>query len=362
MSLLVDVITRNSDFIYSGQLDNDQFKALNCMRICRTAEAQGALYSCDKCESFKFVPHSCGHRFCPHCQNYKTTLWLHRQKSRLLLCDYFMITFTLPSEFRKVPRKDLRAFYNAFFDCTSAAIKELAQDKLKGSPGMVGVLHTNGRSLNSHAHIHYIVPAIVLNKDESTLKKVSAKFFLHQQVLANLFRGKFLRKLKELEIPFPGYLYGRNWQADCDIKGNGKNVLEYLSRYLIKGVVSPKALSEVNGEINLRYKNSQTKKMTNMQFDDETFLKRLVQHVLPKGLRRVREYGFLAPAGKKMLQKLQLLLQVKLPDEPLPEPPKVTCPCCKETMRMVLHKVPVKWFKERIEPFMKGRSSPQLME
>ena len=69
MSLLVDIITRNSDLVYSGHFDEDQFKALNSLRICRTAEAQGALYSCDKCESFKFVPHSCGHRFCPHCQN-----------------------------------------------------------------------------------------------------------------------------------------------------------------------------------------------------------------------------------------------------------------------------------------------------
>jgi hypothetical protein len=273
-----------------------------------------------------------------------------------------MITFTLPAELRQVPRKDRLAFYNAFFDCTSAAIKELAADRLKGVPGMIGVLHTNGRNLCFHPHIHYIVPAIVLNKKEKSIKKIKTKFFLHQQVLANLFRGKFLSKLNELKIQFPGYLYGRNWQADCKLKGNGINALEYLSRYLIKGPVSQKALSyTADGKVRLRYKDSETKKMTSIIFTEKTFLKQLVQHVLPKGFRRVREYGFLAPAGKKMLLRLQLLLQVKIPDDDLPSPPKVKCPCCQSSMSIILHKVDLEWvLKVHKRDLKKARSPPEL--
>ncbi|NQY01619.1 MAG: transposase [Flavobacteriaceae bacterium] len=361
MIRIAELINRNNDFLYSHKLDADQFKALTRLTICRTPQAQGALYGCDNCESVRFINHSCGHRFCPNCQNYKTTLWLHRQKSRLLPCDYFMITFTLPAELRKVSRKDRRAFYDAFFDCTSAAIKEMAWDRLKGAPGMVGVLHTNGRNLSFHPHIHYIVPAIVLNKNEKSIKKIKAKFFLHQQVLANLFRGKFLSKLKELKIPFPGYLYGRKWQADCDLKGNGINALEYLSRYLIKGPVSQKALSyTANDSVKLRYKDSDKKKMTSITFDQRTFLKQLVQHVLPKGFRRVREYGFLAPAGKKMLLRLQLILRVKLPDDEVPEPPKVTCPCCQSSMRIILQKVGAEFILKMKKRARKSRSPPKV--
>ena len=358
MIRIAELIERHQDFLYNGWLDTDQFRALQSLRICRTAEAQGALYGCDNCESVRFIYHSCGHRFCPNCQNYKTTLWLHRQKSRLLPCDYFMITFTLPAELRQVPRQDRHKFYDAFFECSSAAIKELAMDRLKGTPGMIGVLHTNGRNLSFHPHIHYIVPATVLNKDEKCIKKIKAKFFLHQQVLANIFRGKFLCKLKELNIPFPGYLYGRKWQADCDLKGNGLNALEYLSRYLIKGPVSQKALSyTADGKVKLRYKASGTKKMTDIIFDEKTFLKKLVQHVLPKGFHRIREYGFLAPAGKKMLLRLQLILNVKLPDEEVPDPPQVICPCCQSSMTLILRKVETAWVRRMVK---KARSPPNI--
>lgn len=361
MIRIADLIKSNQDFLTNATLDGDQLKALTRLSICRTPQAQGALYACNDCESVRFIYHSCGNRFCPNCQNHKTTLWLHRQKTRLLPCDYFMITFTLPAQLRQIPRKDRRAFYDAFFDCTSAAIKELTLDKLKGNPGMVGVLHTNGRSLNFHPHIHYIVPAIVLNKKEKTIRKIKAKFFLHQQVLANLFRGKFLSKLKELKIPFPAYLYGKKWQADCSLKGNGLNALEYLSRYLMKGPVSQKALSFTSDDkVKMRFQKSDTKKMTNIIFKQEVFLEQLVQHVLPKGFRRVREYGFLAPAGKKMLKRMQLILRVKLPDDDLPDPPKVKCPCCQSDMTIILQKVDIDWVLKIKNADCKSRSPPKV--
>ena len=169
-------------------------------------------------------------------------------------------------------------------------------------------------------------------------------------------------KLKELKIPFPGYLYGKKWQADCDLKGNGINALEYLSRYLIKGPVSQKALSyTADGKVKLRYKASDTKKMTAITFDEGIFLKQLLQHVLPKGFSRVREYGFLAPAGKKMLLKLQLLLQTKIPDDEVPDPPKVTCPCCQSSMSIILQKVDLEWVcKVQQRDIKKARSPPEL--
>jgi hypothetical protein len=210
---------------------------------------------------------------------------------------------------------------------------------------MVGVLHTNSRKLDFHPHIHYIVPAIVLNRDENTVKKITKKFFIHQQALANLFRGKLLSKLTELKISFPKHLYGIKWQADCDLKGNGKGALEYLSRYLIKGVVSQKELSYTeNGKVRLSYIESKTKFRKNRDFSETGFLTTLVKHVLPKGFRRVREYGFLAPAAKKMLTQIQLIFGAKPPITPLPEAPKILCKCCKKPMKIIIHKIHLEWY------------------
>ena len=154
-----------------------------------------------------------------------------------------MITLTVPAELRRIPRRTRKQFFEAFFEASSNAIKELTYDRLGGTPGMVGVLHTNSRTLGYHPHIHHLVPAIVINKGENTVKKITKKYFLHQQALANLFRGKLLSKLTRANIQFPKHLYGIKWQVDCDLKGNGASALEYLSRYLVKGVVSQNALS-----------------------------------------------------------------------------------------------------------------------
>ena len=339
------LVHKNRHFLNSGHLNDDQFRALNCIRICRTPEATGAIYSCEKCQRTKFVFHSCGNRFCPNCQNHKTSLWLHRQKKRLLPCDYFMITLTVPAELRRIPKRKRKLFFEAFFEVSSSAIKELTYNRLGGAPGMVGVLHTNSRKLDFHPHIHYIVPAIVLNRDENTVKKITKKFFIHQQALANLFRGKLLSKLTELKISFPKHLYGIKWQADCDLKGNGKGALEYLSRYLIKGVVSQKELSYTeNGKVRLSYIESKTKFRKNRDFSETGFLTTLVKHVLPKGFRRVREYGFLAPAAKKMLTQIQLIFGAKPPITPLPEAPKILCKCCKKPMKIIIHKIHLEWY------------------
>lgn len=256
-----------------------------------------------------------------------------------------MITLTVPAELRRIPREKRKQFFEAFFKASSSAIKELTYDRLGGAPGMVGVLHTNSRKLDFHPHIHYIVPAIVLNRDENTVKKITKKFFIHQQALANLFRGKFLSKLTELKIPFPKHIYGIKWQADCDLKGNGQGVLEYLSRYLIKGVVSQKALSYTEeGKVRLSYIESKTKITKTRDFSETEFLKTLANHVLPKGFRRVREYGFLAPAAKKTLTKIQIIFNAKPPIKPLPKAPKILCQCCKSPMKIIIHKIHLEWY------------------
>mgnify|MGYP000719411218 CR=1 FL=1 len=358
---LAKIIERHQqDFLYRGKLDRDQFLAFRSVQICRTKANGGDLYSCDDCAGFRYLYHSCGHRFCSKCQIHKTTQWLYKQRQKKLPCDYFMITFTLPSELRSLPRSQLKEFYTALYSSSSQSLKELCKSKLKGECGMLGVLHTNSRTQAFHPHIHYIVPGLVLNKKDSTVKKVTAKFFLHHKVLAKLFRGKFLAALTDFGIAFPRHLYGKNFIVDCAQKGDGDGAFKYLSKYLMRGVVSEKALSSDGEKVSLAYQDSKTKQMKNIHFDELSFLERLSFHVLPKGFRRVREYGFLAPAGKKMLARLQLLLQAKLPDEDPPEKPVVRCPCCQGKMSLVIANLPESWCRQHIPAFEQTRAPPTV--
>ena len=238
MIRLAELIHNNKqEFLYSGQLDTNQFRCFHALSICRRAEAGGSFYTCLSCGFEHYQYHSCGNRFCPTCQNHKTSLWLYRQKQRLLNCTYFMVTFTLHAQLRQVPREDRAEFFKAFFTCSSQVMKQMVKDRLKGELGMIGVLHTHGRDLCYHPHIHYIIPAVILDKTKSQIRILTSKFFLHNRSLANLFRGKFLNALTELLISFPTHLYGKQWNVDCRPVGQGLGALKYLSSYLMRGVV-----------------------------------------------------------------------------------------------------------------------------
>ena len=351
MIRLGDLIkSHEQDFLYSGRLDKTQFKTFRALSDCRQASAKkGVLYSCDKCHKVKFIYKSCGNRFCPNCQNHRTSQWLYGQKQKLLPCVYYMITFTLPREFRRVPRTQLWAFYKAFFDCSSQALKALAKDRLGGELGMLGVLHTNTRKLEAHPHIHYLIPGVVFNQLDGTVKKVRNKYLLGFSPLAKLFRGKFLAELKRLGISFPDYLYGKEWKVNSQAKGDGKGVLEYLSRYLVKGVVSQHALNQKGENIELTYRENKTQQKRKIVMSELELLKRLSHHVLPKGFRSVREYGFLAPPAKKKLIRMQLLLDVHLEEAEPPILPKPKCPCCQGPMSILLAQVSARWVKARCQ-------------
>lgn len=334
-----------------GELDDQQRKAFNAAAICRTAKAGGSLYSCGDCSNLSYRYHSCGNRFCPACQNHRSSHWLQRQKQRLLPAESFMITFTVPRQLRSVPREQLADFYQCLFDSSSTALKELIADRLGGECGFFGVLHTHARNLAFHPHVHFVVPGLVLNRAEKQYRIISDGFFLHYKPLAVLFRSKMLKQLEQAGIEFPQYLHGFNWKVDCRSVGSGEGACEYLARYLFRGVISEHNLSrESKGRLSYRYTDSKSGQQQCLNLEDMQFLRLLKRHVLPQGFRRVREYGFLAPAGKKMVNLLRLLTRapaLELTTQKQKYRPQ--CPCCKGEMDLIIRGVDEKWGLKAVE-------------
>ena len=339
---------------YSHVLLPGQLKALYAMLECRTPECGEMLLECPDCGHRELHAHSCGNRSCPQCQNHESTKWIGRQKNKLLPVKYFLVTFTVPAELRLIAYCNQRIFFDALFSASSESLKELAANPrhLDGEIGMTGVLHTNNRKLDIHPHIHFIVPAGAINKAEKLWKKKNGKFLLPRKPLAKLFKGKLLAILKEKGIAFPSAVYSMDWGIDFQDAGSGEHAVEYLSRYLYKGVISEKSIiKNENGKVTFQYKNSTTKQMETRTLAGEDFLMLILRHVLPKGFRRTRDYGFLHGNAKKTLNLIQLILYTEVPFETEPERPVFKCPCCGQKMQLI-----VCMMSKNTD--LKGRASP----
>ena len=342
---------------YSHVLLPGQLKALYSMINCRTPECGEMVLECtdDDCDHTQMQPYSCGNRSCPQCQNHETTKWVERQKKKLLPVVYFLVTFTVPFELRWSAYCNQKMFFDALFDASSEALKELAANPrhLDGELGMTGVLHTNSRKLDIHPHIHFIIPGGAVNRKKKLWKKKNGKFLLPRKPLAKLFKGKLLAILKEKGIAFPSKVYSMDWGIDFQDAGSGEHAIEYLSRYLYRGVISEKSIiKNENEKVTFQYKNSKTKQMDTRTLAGEDFLMLLLQHTLPKGFRRTRDYGFLHGNAKKTMALLQLILYVKLPVEKVIKRPTFKCPKCGHDMYIVVS--PVKSIKTNI----RGRADP----
>lgn len=323
-------------------------QALAAMKSCRTALAPRMLARCSACDERRLVPHSCGHRNCPHCQHHESQQWLERQLKRQVPANYFLLTFTVPAEFRDLAWRHQRTFYALLFECAWATVNTFSHnDKhLHGRPGAVSVLHTHSRRLDYHPHLHLAMPAAALDaKTRRWRTKPRGKgngYLFNHRALAKVFRAKLLAALGREGLKLPA-CHPEKWVVDCKGVGNGEKALVYLGRYLYRGVVQEKdILSCDEAQVSFRYRDSQTGEMAVRTVSGATFLWLILQHVLPKGFRRARNFGFLHPNSKRLIALLQVVLKVMPSADPgwmKPRPPFL-CTCCGAPMQVVRRRIP----------------------
>ena len=324
---------------YGNRLQAHQLRAMNAMLSCRTGALGHVLWRCpETCAEARVTPRSCGHRSCPLCQNHTTTEWLERQRDKLLPVDYFMLTFTLPAELRPLSTAEPHAVYAALFSAASDTIRGFGERKLKAELGQCAVLHTHNRRLDLHPHVHIIVPGGGIDAKRKQWRKVKGKYLFNAFALANVFRAKLLSQLCKVGLSLPLGM-PKKWVVDCRNVGSGEPALKYLSRYLYRGVICERDLTgfdQQTGIVRFRYVDANTKKPAYRQLPISDFLWRVLQHVLPSGLRRVREYGFLHGKAKQRLKLVQLLLRVMIKAKVHVPRPVMCCPHCQRPMQIVL--------------------------
>ncbi len=319
---------------YGESVLPSQWRAIHAMQRCRTP-GSGELYvQCTQCDQSHWHPLSCGHRSCPKCQNHESSQWLDRQQKKLLPVEYFMVTFTLPYQLRTLVWQNQKALYTLFFACVSSTLKDfgLNPKNLGAEMGMTAVLHTHSRKLDYHPHIHVIVPGGGIDKKRKQWKKLKGKYLFNEFALAKVFRARLLDALKEKGFSIPEKT-PKQWVVDVHHVGKGLPALKYLSRYLYRGVISEKNIvSNRHGMVTFKYINSTTKKAETRTLTGEAFLHLILQHILPRGFRRVRDYGFLHANAKKLLALVQLILFVFLKEVLPRKRPIFKCPKCQSPM------------------------------
>ena len=307
----------------------DQWSALNAIGGCRTDQNDQMLLSCPSCPWQSSCYRSCGHRACNQCQNHSSTQWLERQTAKLLPVEYFMVTFTLPAELRGLAKSNQKVMYALLFDCAISTVKRFGHnDKgLAAQLAATAVLHTHSRRLDYHPHVHLIVPGGGISKKRNEWRKLKGKYLFNGNQLAAVFRGRMLTAIAQAGLAY--HNTPEKWVAQCKRVGRGLPALQYLSRYLYRGVISNRNIIDDDGDfVTFQYKDSDTKQIKTRKLKGEDFVALVLQHTLPKGFRRARDYGFLHGNAKRLLKTVQWVLQVSVPKLHKTERPKFVCKLC----------------------------------
>jgi hypothetical protein len=358
LSSLIDTFEADLLEHYQDALLPSHRHALAAMKQCRTAHSPVLLAECEGCAGQVYVPHSCGHRSCPHCQQHESQQWLERQLQKQVPAEYFLVTFTLPKELRSLAWQQQRTLYDLMIRCSWETLKTFTQNdpQLKGNAGAITVLHTHSRRLDYHPHVHVVMPAAAIDTQQRRWRTKAGKrkgkgnkqnqsgtgYLFNHKALAKVFRAKLLEAIREESLALPDR-YPETWVVDVKSVGSGDKALVYLGRYLYKGVIQEKDIIACrDGQVTFRYQDSKTKQMRTRTLPGAKFLWLMLRHVLPKGFRRARNFGFLHPNSKRLIGLLQYLLGVN-PNQALAwlrKRPALQCACCGGAMRIVQTRLP----------------------
>src|SRR5262249_2485960 len=311
---------------------------MRAIEICRTAALGGHVDECDQCGARTISYNSCRNRHCPKCQSLDKERWLEKRSDELLPVPYFHVVFTVPQELNPLALANPRWFYDLLFDSASKTLQEIAADPkhLGARIGVLAVLHTWGQTLDLHPHLHCIVPGGGLSLDGQRWVSSRPDYFLPVQVLACLFRGKFLAGVKgacqagQLKLPdslqepscfqaLLDRLYGKTWVVYSKPPfGSPQQVLAYLARYTHRVALCNHRLVCLEGDrVTFTYKDyTQGGRGKELTLPVAEFIRRFLLHVLPEGFVRIRYYGLLANRHREWnLKRCRELLASQAPVE-----------------------------------------------
>lgn len=354
MSVLADWLARQAPAWLEGErgpLAPHQRRALVAITRCRTPELGGRVYRCADCEGHDYAYHSCHHRACPRCGGGGTAEWTQKQEEKLLPVPYYFWTFTVPDTLRAAFAAEPAKLADILFADAFGALQAVAHRRsvLGADIAAVAVLHTWGRQLQHHPHLHLIVPGGGLTEDGKRWRASrSARWFLPVKAVAAAFRRGFEAALRAADPGLHAAVPERTWRADwnVDVKaaGGGAEVVRYLARYVKRTAISDERILSADDEaVRFCYTDSATHERREVTLSADAFMRRYLLHVPPPGQHRVRYFGWLHPAAKLRRMKVEnLLAKVIVVRAGPPERPDWSrcCPHCRKFTLVCVGQLP----------------------
>ena len=206
-------------------------------------------------------------------------------------------------------------------------------------------------------HVHCIVPALALracnplgasaghHPESEIIRPNKDGFLIHYRPLSIRFRCLFHSTLKDqypeiYQTLTPQQRHSlspkKQWNVQLQHVGKGKTALRYLARYVCRSGFTNKRLigyDKTGKNVLLKWTPSGTKEIRVLRLSIDEFIRRWLQHVLPKGFLRIRHYGYLSSAAKKSRLKIWSQLGALEPLATLPEKEPFTCPHCEGELK-----------------------------
>lgn len=325
----------------------DQYKAAHAIMHCGTGYLGSEAWYCNNDEHIEEQHHSCRHRSCPRCNGAQTNEWLEKTKARLLPCDHYHVVFTLPHELNPIWHYNRRWCGDCLHKASSETLRQLLKDDryLGADVGILTSLHTWGRTLSFHPHIHALVTGGGMKS--GAWESVKKDFLLPVGVIKAKFRGKWLSWLNEAydagDIQLPPDWTESDWKKalrliarkdwNIRIQGaycHGDGVAAYLSRYVRGGPIKDHSVTDVgSNRVGFKYLDYRDAKTKIMRLSTENFISRVLWHVPVKGQHSVRYYGLYVPGAYRKRAVVRTLLEAGPEKRPSEKRTKDRfCPIC----------------------------------
>jgi hypothetical protein len=297
----------------------EQLKAVNTIRVCRTAVLGVKEYACPGCGEVSHVYHSCKNRFCPTCSWKDTMKWAERIKKRMLKVKHRHIVCTLPHSLHPLIKKNEQLLLSCLIRASAATFIDWFGKKYRLKIGIIAVLHTYGEQKEYHPHVHMIVSWGGTTIKKSKLKEIQREF-VNYDFLKKKFRCKFEDELVglydkgKLEHDFSDRLQLMNYLKQINQQDwvlhlepaidTPLEVIRYIGRYSKRACLSEYKITNMEGDyITFRYKDYRDRDENKKPKEKELclhyrdFFPRLLQHVPAKYFRIVRYYGLYSNHG-----------------------------------------------------------------